>query len=83
MREFASVWLLVAGVAQRLERDRVAGVEKSRPADQGRGTFDQQTTDEANGRDLVSIFEHFADRSGRRDAAHIYQLAYDDYGIVI
>ena len=83
MREFDLFGFSTPEMLKRLERDRVAGVEKisilqikvARP-------FEQQTTDEANGRDLV---QHFSSTlligRDRRDARNIYQLAYDDYGI--
>ena len=83
MREFDLFGFSTPEMLKRLERDRVAGVEKisilqikvARP-------FEQQTTDEANGRDLV---QHLSSTlligRDRRDARNIYQLAYDDYGI--
>lgn len=83
MREFDLFGFSTPEMLKRLERDRVAGVEKisilqiklARP-------FEQQTTDEANGRDL---FQHLSSTlligRDRRDARNIYQLAYDDYGI--
>ena len=68
---------------KRIEQERVAGIEKisilqikvARP-------FEQQTTDAANGRDLI---QHLSSTmligKDRRDTRQIYQVAYDDYGI--
>ncbi|EPW2942153.1 hypothetical protein ACWKBT_001476 [Pseudomonas aeruginosa] len=83
MREFELFGFSTPAMLKRLEQDRVAGIEKisilqikiARP-------FEQQTTDEANGRDLI---QHLSSTlligRDRRDARNIYQLAYDDYGL--
>lgn len=83
MREFDLFGFSTPAMLKRLEQDRVAGIEKisilqikiARP-------FEQQTTDEANGRDLI---QHLSSTlligRDRRDARNIYQLAYDDYGL--
>ncbi len=83
MREFDLFGFATPAMLKRLEQDRVAGIEKisilhikiARP-------FEQQTTDEANGRDLI---QHLSSTlligRDRRDARNIYQLAYDDYGL--
>jgi hypothetical protein len=83
MREFDIFGFSTPEMLKRLERDRVAGVEKitilqikvARP-------FEQTTSDEANGRDLV---QHLSSTmligKDRRDARNIYQVAYDDYGV--
>lgn len=82
MREFDLFGFSTPAMLKRLQ-DRVAGIEKisilqikiARP-------FEQQTTDEANGRDLI---QHLSSTlligRDRRDARNIYQLAYDDYGL--
>ncbi|PRE26246.1 hypothetical protein C6P92_05375 [Burkholderia multivorans] len=83
MREFDLFGFSTPAMLKRLEQDRVAGIEKisilqikiARP-------FEQQTTDEANGRDLI---QHLSSTlligRDRRDTRNIYQLAYDDYGL--
>lgn len=83
MREFDLFGFSTPAMLKRLEQDRVAGIEKisilqikiARP-------FEQQTTDEANGRALIQrLSSTLLIGRDRRDARNIYQLAYDDYGI--
>lgn len=83
MREFDLLGFSTPAMLKRIEQDRVAGVEKisilqikvARP-------FEQQTTDAANGRDLI---QHLSSTmligKDRRDTRQIYQVAYDDYGV--
>lgn len=83
MREFDLLGFSTYAMLKRLERHLVDGVEKisilqvkiARP-------FEQNTIDEANGRDIV---QHLSSTlmigRDRRDARHIYQVAYDDYGL--
>lgn len=83
MREFDLLGFSTHAMLKRLEQDLVDGVEKisilqvkiARP-------FEQSTIDEANGRDIV---QHLSSTlmigRDRRDTRHIYQVAYDDYGL--
>jgi hypothetical protein len=83
MREFDLFGFSTPAMLKRIEQERVAGIEKisilqikvARP-------FEQQTTDAANGRDLI---QHLSSTmligKDRRDTRQIYQVAYDDYGI--
>ena len=83
MREFDLLGFSTHAMLKRLEQHLVDGVEKisilqvkiARP-------FEQSTIDEANGRDIV---QHLSSTlmigRDRRDARHIYQVAYDDYGL--
>ena len=83
MREFDLLGFSTHAMLKRLEQDLVDGVEKisilqvkiARP-------FEQSTVDEANGRVIV---QHLSSTStigrDRRDTRHIYQVAYDDYGL--
>jgi hypothetical protein len=83
MREFDLLGFSTHAMLKRLEQDRVDGVEKisilqvkiARP-------FEQSTTDEANGRDIVqNLSSTLVIGRDRRDARHIYQVAYDDFGM--
>ena len=83
MREFDLFGFSTPAMLKRIEQERVAGIEKisilqikvARP-------FEQQTTDAANGRELI---QHLSSTmligKDRRDTRQIYQVAYDDYGI--
>lgn len=83
MREFDLLGFSTHAMLKRLEQHLVDGVEKisilqvkiARP-------FEQSTIDEANGRDIV---QHLSSTlmigRDRRDSRHIYQVAYDDYGL--
>jgi len=83
MREFDLLGFSTHAMLKRLEQHLVDGVEKisilqvkiARP-------FEQNTIDEANGRDIV---QHLSSTlmigRDRRDSRHIYQVAYDDYGL--
>jgi hypothetical protein len=83
IREFDLFGFSTPAMLKRLEQERVAGVEKisivhikiARP-------IEQSSFDEAKGRDLI---QHLSSTlligRDRRDARHIYQLAYDDYGL--
>lgn len=83
IREFDLFGFSTPAMLKRLEQERVAGVEKisivhikiARP-------LEQTAFDEAKGRELI---QHVASTlligRDRRDARHIYQLAYDDYGL--
>ncbi len=83
MREFELFGFSTPVMLNRIEQERVAGIDKisilqikiARP-------FEQQTTDEANGRDLIQhLSSTLLISRDRRDARHIYQVAYEDYGI--
>lgn len=83
MREFDLLGFSTPEMLTRLERERVAGIEKisilqikvARP-------FEQRATDEANGRDLIqNLSSTMLIGKDRRDSRPIYQVAYDDYGI--
>lgn len=83
MREFDLFGFSTPAMLTRIEQELVAGIEKisilqikvARP-------FEQRTTDEANGRELI---QHLSSillvGKDRRDNRHIYEVAYDDYGI--
>jgi hypothetical protein len=83
MREFDLLSFSTYAMLKRLEQSLVDGVEKisilqvkiARP-------FEQNTIDEANGRDIVQYLSStLMIGRDRRDARHIYQIAYDDYGL--
>lgn len=83
MREFDIFGFSTPEMLKRLDRDRVAGVEKitilqikvARP-------FVKEATDEANGRELVQhLTSTMLVGKDRRDDRNIYQVAYDDYGV--
>lgn len=83
MREFDLLGFSTPAMLKRIEQERVDGIEKisilqvkiARP-------FEQHTTDEANGRDIVQqLSSTLMIGRDRRDARHIYQVAYDDYGL--
>jgi hypothetical protein len=83
MREFDIFGFSTPEMLNRLERDRVAGIEKitvlqikvARP-------FEHTTSDAANGRDLVQqLSSTMLIGKDRRDTRGIYQVAYDDYGV--
>lgn len=83
MREFELFGFSTPVMLNRIEQERVTGIDKisilqikiARP-------FEQLTTDEARGRDLIQHLSSglliFRDR---RDARNIYQVAYEDYNI--
>lgn len=83
MREFDLLGFSTHAMLKRLEQHLVDGVDKisilqvkiARP-------FEQNTIDEANGRDIVQhLSSTLVIGRDRRDARHIYQVAYDDYGL--
>ncbi len=83
MREFDLLSFSTYAMLKRLEQSLVDGVEKisilqvkiARP-------FEQNTIDEANGRDIVQYLSStLMIGRDRRDARHIYQIAYEDYGL--
>ncbi|MDP3651161.1 MAG: hypothetical protein Q8R67_05690 [Rhodoferax sp.] len=83
MREFDLLGFSTHAMLKRIDEARVDGVEKisilqvkiARP-------FEQNTTDEANGRDIVQqLSSTLVIGRDRRDNRHIYQVAYDDYGL--
>lgn len=83
MREFDLFGFSTPAMLKRIEQDRVADVEKiSILQIKVARTFEQQTTDSANGRDLI---QHLSSTmligKDRRDARQIYQVARVDYGV--
>lgn len=83
MREFDLFGFSTPAMLKRIEQERVAGIEKiSILQIKVAQPFEQQTTDAANGRDLI---QHLSSTmligKDRRDTRQIYQVAYDDYGI--
>ena len=83
MREFDLLGFSTHAMLKRLKQNLVDGVDKisilqvkiARP-------FEQNTIDEANGRDIVQhLSSTLVIGRDRRDTRDIYEVAYDDYGI--
>lgn len=83
MREFDLFGFSTPEMLNRLERDRVAGIEKIKVLQiKVARSFEHTTSDAANGRDLVQqLSSTMLIGKDRRDARNIYQVAYDDYGV--
>lgn len=83
MREFNLLVFATPAILERLEKERVDGIEKiSISQIKIAYPFEQQTTDEANHRDIVQrLASTLLITRDRRDHRSIYEVAYDDYGI--
>lgn len=83
MREFDLLGFSTHAMLKRINEARVDGVEKiSILQVKIAHPFEQNTTDEANGRDIVKqLSSTLMIGRDRRDNRDIYQVAYDDYGI--
>jgi hypothetical protein len=83
IREFDLLCFATPEILKQLDSKRVGDVEKisilhvkvARP-------FEQRTTDEARGRDIIQrLSSTLIVGRDRRDARNVYQVAYEDYGL--
>ena len=83
MREFELFGFSTPAMLKRIEQERVVGIEKiSILQIKVARAFEQQTTEDANGRDLIQhLSSTLLISKDRRDARQIYQVASEDYGV--